>query len=93
MVTGRKRTEIPCIICNNAIRFPEYVGEDYSGDLLCDRCRSLLHIKLDKWEVKQYKVLRDRAEEWKGLQKLIEVQETAAKALAKPENSNKAGGE
>jgi hypothetical protein len=92
MVTGRKRTEIPCIMCNNAIRFPEYVGQDYTGDLLCDRCRSLLHIKLDKWEVKQYKVLRDRSKEYKGLQKLKGLQETAAKLKYGPEKGNKAGG-
>ena len=35
MVIERKRTEIPCIICNNAIKLPEYVGQDYRGDLLC----------------------------------------------------------
>jgi hypothetical protein len=91
-VTERKRTKIPCIICTSAIKLPEYVGQDYSGDLLCDRCRSLLHIKLDKWEVKQYKVLRDRSEEWKSSEQLKYLQETAAEALAKPEKSNKARG-
>lgn len=93
MVTGRKRAEIPCILCKNTIKFSEYVGQNYSGDLLCDTCGSLLHIKLDKWEVKQYKVLRDRSEEWKRLERLKELQEGAAKALAKPEKGNKAGGE
>ena len=91
MVIGKK-TELPCIMCNNAIKLPEYVGQDYSGDLLCGRCRSLLHIKLDKWEVKQYKVLKDRSE-WKGLEKLTELQDRAAKSLAEPEKSDKAGGE
>jgi hypothetical protein len=79
MVRGRKRTEIPCILCKNAIKFPEYVGQDYNGDLLCARCGSLLHIRLDKWEVRQYRVLRDRLEEWKGKERLKKLQETAAK--------------
>jgi len=92
MATKRKRTAIVCIMCKNSIKFPEYVGQDYSGDLLCDTCGSLLHIKLDKWEVKQYKVLKDRLEEWKGSEKLKYLQETGAKALAKPEKSNRAGG-
>ena len=92
MVIGKK-TELPCIMCNNAIKLPEYVGQDYSGDLLCGRCRSLLHIKLDKWEVKQYKVLRDRSEKRKGLEKLLSLQEQAAKLKAEPEKSNKPGGE
>ena len=93
MVAEGKRTKIPCIMCNNAIKLPEYVGQDYSGDLSCGRCRSLLSIKLDKWEVKQYRVLKDRSEEYKRVAKLLSLQRSAAKALAKPEKSNKAGGE
>ncbi len=93
MVIKRKRAEIACIMCENTIKFPEYVDQDYSGDLLCDTCKSLLRIKLDKGEVKEFKVLEDKLEQWKGAEKLKELQERAAKALAKPEKSNKAGGE
>ena len=92
-MTRRKRTEISCILCNSTIKLPEYVGQNYSGDLLCDTCMSLLRIKLDKGEVKEFKVLEDRFKEWKGFEKLRELQERAAKALAEPEKSNKAGGE
>jgi hypothetical protein len=93
MVTRRKRTKIPCILCKNTIRFPEYVGQDYSGDLLCGTCASLLHIKLKGWEVKQYKVLRDRSELWKDSKKLNFLQETMAKLKYGPEKSKKVGGE
>jgi hypothetical protein len=93
MVVKRKRADIACIMCKNTIKFPEYVGQDYSGDLLCDTCRSLLHIKLDKGEVKQYRVLRDRSEEWKRVERMKYLQDAAAKSLAEPEKSNKAGGE
>jgi hypothetical protein len=47
MVAERKRAEIPCILCNNAIKLPEYVGQNYSGDLFCSRYGSLLHIKFN----------------------------------------------
>jgi uncharacterized protein (DUF934 family) len=93
MVTKGKRAEIACILCKNAIRFPEYIGQDYSGDLLCDTCNSLLRIKLDKWEVKEFKVLEDRLEQWKGIEKLRQLREAGAGALAKPKKSRKAGGE
>jgi hypothetical protein len=93
MVVERKRTEIPCILCNNAIKLPEYVGQNYSGDLLCSRCGSLLHIKLNRWEVEQYRVLGDRFEEWKGVEKLKYLQEMSLEASAKPEKSSKAGAE
>lgn len=80
MPIERKRTEITCILCKNTIEFPEYVGQDYSGDLSCRTCGSLLHIKLNKWEVKQYKVLRDKLDEWKRSEKLKSLQEVARKA-------------
>jgi len=82
-MTNRRRTGIACIMCKNTIELPEYVGQDYDGDLLCGMCGSLLHIKLDKSEVKQYKVLRDRYEEWKKEERLKSLQETAAKLRRK----------
>lgn len=53
-----KRTEIECIMCSNAIKFPEYVGQDYDGDLLCDTCGSSMRIKLTEWEVIEFTVLQ-----------------------------------
>jgi hypothetical protein len=78
-MTERKRTKIPCIVCISAIKLSEYVGHDYDGDLLCDRCKSLLHIKLEKWEVKQYKVLKDRYEALRGKEALNRLQEMTEK--------------
>ena len=92
-MTVPKRAQIACILCKNTIVFPEYVGQNYSGDLLCNRCGSLLHIKLNKWTVDQYKVLKDRFEEWKGQEALRKLREAGAKALAKPQKSSEVGGE
>lgn len=85
MVTRRRRIEIPCIMCSNPIKLPEYIGQDYSGDLLCNTCMSLLRIKLDKSEVKEFRVLEDRFKEWKGFEKLRKLREIGAKALAEPQ--------
>ena len=93
MVIKRKRTGIECILCKNTIKFPAYVGQDYSGDLLCDTCGSLLCIKLDQWEVKEFKVLENRLEKWRWLEKMKELQERAVKSLAGPEKSNNIGSE
>lgn len=92
MVIKKKRTEIECYVCRDIIKFPEYVGQDYSGDLACDTCGSSLRIKLVKGEVKEFKVV-DRSKEWKGFKRMLKLQEQAAKAMAKPEKNNKAGGE
>lgn len=80
MVIKGKRT-VPCIVCKNAIEYPEYVGQDYSGDLLCNTCESLLRIKLHKGEVKEFKVLKDKLEHWKGAEKLKGLQESARKTI------------
>jgi len=88
MVTKRRRIEIPCIMCSNRIKLPEYIGEDYSGDLLCNTCMSLLRIKLDKREVKEFRVLEDRFREWKGFEKLRQLREMAAKASTELKNGN-----
>ena len=70
MAIKRNRTEIACIMCKNRIAFPRYVGQGYSGDLLCRTCRSLLHSKLSNWEVKEYRVLSDESKGWKSSEKL-----------------------
>ena len=83
MAIKGKRPEIACIQCRNIIKFPEYVGQDYGGDLLCDNCMSLLRIKLSKWEVKEFKVLEDKFKESEGIKKLLAFQELAAKLKGK----------
>jgi hypothetical protein len=93
MVVERKSTEIQCILCNNAIKLPEYVSQNYSGDLLHSRCGSLLHIKLNRWEVRQYRVLGGRFEELKRVEKLRYLREMPLEASAKPEKSSKARAE
>ena len=49
---AKKRNEIACILCKKIIKFPEYIGKDYDGDLLCDECGSMMSIKLKEGEVK-----------------------------------------
>ena len=94
MVIKRKGNGIACIMCRNTVQFPEYVGQDYSGDLLCDTCETLLRIKVNKGDVKEFKVLKGRLEREKGPSKrLLELQEMAAKAVGKDEKSNKGKGE
>ena len=63
--------------------FDIYQLQDYSGDLLCDNCMSLLRIKLSKWEVKEFKVLEDKFKESEGIKKLLALQEQAAKLKGK----------
>lgn len=75
MVTKRSRTEIQCILCDNTIRLPEYIGDDYNGDLLCNRCSSLLRLKLDKGAVREFKVLEQDRKGYQGSEKLRALQD------------------
>ena len=94
----KKRNKIACLLCHNAIKFPEYIGEDYKGDLLCGKCESLLRIKLVKGEVQEFTVVKDRWEKWKKSKPskpsktLIELQNKAREAFEKPEKNDKGGG-
>jgi hypothetical protein len=81
-------------MCENTIKFPDDVLQDWSGDLLCRRCGALLHIKLVKGKVKQSDVKRYNPLGW-GVPKegqpseaLLRLQEMAQKALAQPTKSN-----
>ena len=76
----RRRAEIACILCKNNIIFPEYVGANYNGDLLCATCESLMRIRLDKGVVREFRVLENRLEQWKKDEKLRNLQETMAEA-------------
>ena len=70
----KRRTEIACILCKNIVKFPEYVGKDYNGDLLCDACGSLLGIKLEKGEVKGFRV-KERVKGRKDSKRMEELQD------------------
>jgi hypothetical protein len=70
----KKRTEIACILCKNIIKFPEYIGKDYDGDLFCDECESMISIKLKEGEVKAFK-FKGRMEQRKGSKTLEELRD------------------
>ena len=88
MVIKRKRSEIECLVCPNIIKFKEYIGDDYSGDLFCDTCGSQLHIKLKKGEVRDFKVLK-RAEQRKESKQLLKLQEQARELVEKDLKNDK----
>ena len=81
-MTGTKRSEVQCIRCRKAIELPEYVGQDYNGDLHCGTCESLLSIKLDKWEVKQYKVVKDNYKDWRTKQTMKALREDSRQTMS-----------
>ena len=56
--------EIQCLVCGKDIKIPKYVNtEDYDGQIVCQECTPLLHIKLAKGRVQKYKLLENKFKE------------------------------
>ena len=51
------RVKITCPICDKLIKLPKYIDtEYYDGEVVCQECKSLLHIKMIKSKVQKYKI-------------------------------------
>ena len=63
-------TEIECLVCGKAIKIPHYIDtERYDGQVTCQECGSLLHIKLVGAKVQGYKVVGKSS---RKMEKLLE---------------------
>ena len=50
--------KIECLVCGKAIKIPQYIDtERYDGQVVCQECKSLLHVKLVKGKVQKRKVV------------------------------------
>lgn len=55
--------EIECLACAKAVKLPQFIDIDnYDGQVVCQECKSLLHVKLVKGKVQKYKVVANRNE-------------------------------
>ena len=51
--------EIQCLVCKNPLQMPSYIDpDDYDGQVICQECDALLHIKLRDSKVKKYKIIK-----------------------------------
>jgi len=49
---------ISCLVCGNPVELPQYIDiENCDGEVVCQKCESLLHIKLVKSKVQKYRVV------------------------------------
>jgi hypothetical protein len=53
--------EIDCLVCGKTIKIPEFVDtNNYDGQITCQECKSLLHIKLGGGKVRKYEVVEKK---------------------------------
>ena len=59
--------EIQCVACEKTIKprqlndTDNYDTENYDGQIVCQECKSLLHVKLVKGKVQKYKIIEDNS--------------------------------
>jgi hypothetical protein len=54
--------EIECLACGKPIRIPDFIDtNNYDGQVTCQECKSLLHIKLGGGKVRKYEVVERKA--------------------------------
>ena len=62
--------EIECLACGKTVKIPQFIDPDnYDGQVVCQECGSLLHLKLVGAKVRQYKVV---GQKFRNLEKLLE---------------------
>ncbi len=50
--------EIECLVCGKTIEIPEFIDtNNYDGQVACQECASLLHVKLVASKVRKYEVV------------------------------------
>ena len=69
--------DIRCLACGKPITLPAYIdAEDYDGEVVCQECGSLLHVKLADSKVRKYRVVdRNFRSENKALGILEEIRQ------------------
>jgi len=74
-----KPTDVLCLVCEKAIKVPQYVSPNYKGDLVCQDCKSLLHIKLVNSQVTEYEIKKDKLQESFVIKKLTDLRNSTMK--------------
>jgi len=64
--------KIECLACGKSVKIPQYINaEKYDGELVCQECKSLLHVKLVKEKVEKYKIVENKSKEEFNFTKLV----------------------
>jgi DNA-directed RNA polymerase subunit RPC12/RpoP len=50
--------KIECLACGKNVKIPPYINtKKYDGEVVCQECKALLHVKLVKDKVEKYKIV------------------------------------
>ena len=67
--------EIECLACGKTVKMPKYIDpEQYDGQVVCQECKALLHIKLVKGKVQKYKIVKDEFKDFNFTEMIMRLQ-------------------
>ncbi len=67
--------EIECLACGKAVELPQFVDTDnYDGQVVCQECKSLLHVKLAKGKVQKYKIVEKKFKDFNFTELIMRLQ-------------------
>ncbi len=50
--------DIECLACDKTLELPQFIDTDnYDGQIVCSKCKALLHLKLVKGKLLKYKIV------------------------------------
>ncbi len=71
---------LECLVCGENFPIPMFINVDnYDGQVVCQNCASLLHLRLVQSKVRQYKVVEEKF----GQMNALEIQQTFKEAEQK----------
>jgi DNA-directed RNA polymerase subunit RPC12/RpoP len=68
--------KIECLVCGKVVKIPQYIDTgQYDGQVVCQECTSLLHIKLVKGRIQKYKVVENKSKDFNFTKLMMELAE------------------
>jgi len=66
--------EIACLACGETVKLPQFIDTaNYDGQVVCQECKSLLHIKLVKGKVQKYKVVEKKSKDFNFTEEVMRL--------------------
>ena len=66
---------ILCLVCGKPIKIPQYIDtERYDGQVVCQECKSLLHVKLVKGKVQKYIIVENKFKDFNFTELIMRLQ-------------------
>ena len=67
--------EIECLACGKAVKPLRFIDNDnYDGQIVCQECKSLLHVKLVKGKVQKYRVVENKIKDFNFTELVMRMQ-------------------